>query len=209
MPPDPLLTAIEEYYSARFAEHGPTAKGVDWNSSESQRLRFDQLAKLFRNGSERFSVNDYGCGYGAFAEYLDRRGFDATYRGFDLSAPMVEHARATFSGRPRIEFVLGDQLERADYTVASGIFNVKLGFAGEDWQAHVDKTVDALATASGLGFAFNMLTSYADEDRKRPDLFYGDPSRFFDRCKRRHSRNVALLHDYDLWEFTIIVRTAS
>jgi SAM-dependent methyltransferase len=207
MPPDSLLNAVESYYSAKFAEHGATAKGVDWNSSESQALRFDQLAELFRHGSQRFSVNDYGCGYGAFAEYLERRAFDATYRGFDLSPAMVEHARATFSGRPRIEFVQGDRLAPADYTVASGVFNVKLGFAEGDWAAYVDETLDALAASSHRGFAFNMLTSYSDEDRKRPDLFYADPGRFFERCKRCYSRHVALLHDYDLWEFTIIVRT--
>ena len=40
----------------------------------------------------------------------------------------------------------------------------------------------------------------------RPDLYYADPCELFDRCKRRYSRNVALLHDYDLYEFTILVR---
>ena len=40
----------------------------------------------------------------------------------------------------------------------------------------------------------------------RPHLHYGDPLWFFDWCKRKYSRNVALLHDYDLYDFTIIVR---
>ena len=40
----------------------------------------------------------------------------------------------------------------------------------------------------------------------RPDLFYADPCWLFDQCKRRHSRDVALLHDYGLYEFTILVR---
>jgi hypothetical protein len=30
----------------------------------------------------------------------------------------------------------------------------------------------------------------------------------FDLCKRRYSRNVALLHDYEIYEFTILVRKA-
>jgi len=42
----------------------------------------------------------------------------------------------------------------------------------------------------------------------RPDLHYADPCVLFDRCKRRHSPRVALLHDYGLWEFTILVRKA-
>jgi hypothetical protein len=53
-----------------------------------------------------------------------------------------------------------------------------------------------------------MLTKYSDAERMagRPDLFYGDPLFFFDFCKRNFSRNVALLHDYGLYDFTIIVR---
>jgi hypothetical protein len=51
-----------------------------------------------------------------------------------------------------------------------------------------------------------MLTSYSDPERMRPELYYGDPRFFFDRCKRDYTRNVALLHDYDLYEFTIIAR---
>jgi hypothetical protein len=56
------------------------------------------------------------------------------------------------------------------------------------------------------GFAFNMLTSYSDADRMRSDLHYGDPCRFFDYCKRTYSKQVALLHDYGLYEFTVLVR---
>jgi hypothetical protein len=56
------------------------------------------------------------------------------------------------------------------------------------------------------GFAFNCLTAYSDQDKMRPDLHYADPCELFDICKRKYSRNVALLHDYGLYEFTILVR---
>ena len=58
------------------------------------------------------------------------------------------------------------------------------------------------------GFSFNMLTKYSDTDRmaERPDLFLGDPLLYFDFCKRNFSRDVALLHDYGLYDFTILVR---
>jgi hypothetical protein len=60
--------------------------------------------------------------------------------------------------------------------------------------------------AACKGFAFNCLTTYSDPERLRDDLYYGDPCYYFDLCKRLYSRHVALLHDYGLWEFTIIVR---
>jgi SAM-dependent methyltransferase len=201
-----ILTAVEEYYSSRFAEHGASARGVDWNSEESQQLRFEQLAQLFRGEEARFSVNDLGCGYGAFATFLRRRGFEAAYTGYDLSQSMLEHARTTFAGEPDVQFKEGTELSLADYSVASGVFNVKLGFDDDAWRAYVDHMIADLAHASRKGFAFNMLTSYSDPDKRRSDLFYEDPRELFDVCKRSYSPHVALLHDYGLWEFTVIVR---
>jgi SAM-dependent methyltransferase len=201
---DPILTAVERYYSGRFAEHGATARGVDWNSPESQELRFEQLLRVADLEQGRYSLNDFGCGYGALLGYLRARGIEVDYRGFDLSESMLEHARTEYPG---VSFVgSADAVESADYTVASGIFNVKLDTPPEVWRQYVLDTLDTIARLSTKGFAFNMLTSYSDADRMRDDLYYGDPRFFFDRCKRQYARNVALLHDYGLYEFTTIVR---
>ena len=96
----------------------------------------------------------------------------------------------------------------ADYSVASGQFNVRLQHSADAWHAYVVDTLDLLHECSRLGFAFNCLTSYSDPERMRADLHYADPCALFDLCKRRYSRKVALLHDYELYEFTMLVRTA-
>jgi SAM-dependent methyltransferase len=202
-----ILDAVERYYSAKFDEHGARPEGVDWNSAESQELRFEQLAQLFRGRTDEFSVNDLGCGYGAFASFLRRESYDARYVGYELSPAMLDAARGDFAPDGKVRFVQGSDLEPADYSVASGIFNVRLGFDDEEWRAYVEATIEGLARASAAGFAFNMLTSYSDPERRRPDLYYADPREFFDLCKTRYSRHVALLHDYGLWEFTMLVRT--
>ena len=71
------------------------------------------------------------------------------------------------------------------------------------------RTLNELDRTSRLGFAFNCLTSYSDADKKRDYLYYADPCKLFDLCKRRYSKQVALLHDYGLYEFTILVRKMS
>jgi SAM-dependent methyltransferase len=201
-----LLDAVQRYYSEKVTEHGPTAKGVDWNSEASQELRFEQLLKVCDFAST-FTINDYGCGYGALVRYLEERGWRFRYTGFDISARMLEQARELVGDSERYRFVAdADELERADYTVASGIFNVRLDAGDDAWETHVLATLDRLDALSERGFAFNMLTSYSDPDRMRPDLYYADPRAIFDRCKRSYSRWVALLHDYGLYEFTILVR---
>ena len=93
--------------------------------------------------------------------------------------------------------------EIADYSVASGIFNVRLERDDAEWWEYLCSTLDLLDRTSRLGFSFNCLTSYSDADKMKPYLYYADPCKVFDLCKRKYSRNVALLHDYNLYEFTI------
>jgi SAM-dependent methyltransferase len=201
-----LLDAVQRYYSGKIAEHGPTARGVDWNDQGSQELRFEQLLKLC-DLEAPVTINDYGCGYGALASYLAERGIRFRYTGFDISERMLEQARDLLDGVEECRFVTADeQLETVDYTVASGIFNVRLDAADDAWERHVFATLERLDRLSTRGFAFNMLTSYSDPERMRADLYYADPREMFDHCKRTFSRWVALLHDYGLYEFTILVR---
>ena len=201
-----FFASLARYFDRTLDEHGASPRGVDWNSGESQTLRFEQLLRVRRDGGA-FSLNDYGCGYGALAGFLHDRGLDVDYRGFDVSERMVEEARRVHGGSSGVAFVTAaSELEPADVTVASGVFNLRLDVGDDAWRAYILDTLGELDRLGTRGFAFNMLTSYSDADRMRPDLFYGDPAFFFDHCKRAFSRNVALLHDYDLYEFTILVR---
>jgi SAM-dependent methyltransferase len=202
-----LLRQTRQYYDGRLAEHGPTARGVDWNSEESQHLRFRELARLLDDADA--SVLDYGCGYGALRGYLREQGHLGLYVGFDISERMIESARAG-AADPAARFESArDALQPVDYTLASGIFNVKQHASDEDWHRYVIETIGDLAAVSTRGFAFNALSRYSDVERRRPDLYYADPLELFDYCKRHISRFVSLLHDTPLYEFTILVRLAS
>lgn len=201
-----LLSQVAAYYSDKLAEHGESPRGVDWNGEESQWLRFGQLCKIVAPRTS-FSINDLGCGYGALIDYIEGQYDEVTYCGLDVSASMVEAARKRFAGRRGIQFVCASEPEEmADFGVASGVFNVRQGHTDADWRAYMETTLDILDKTSRIGFAFNCLTAYSDKDKMRDYLFYADPGSWFDFCKRRYSRNVALLHDYGLYEFTILVR---
>jgi SAM-dependent methyltransferase len=202
----PILETVARYYSEKVERFGATAAGVDWNSAGSQRLRFDQLLVLDEAPTGR-SINDYGCGYGELLTYLGETGRDWTYAGFDIADAMIERARVLHGANPQASFTTSSaSLEPADYAVASGIFNVRLGHEPDVWLAYVLETIADLDRLGRAGFAFNMLSTYSDPPRRRADLYYGDPRLFFDYCKQRFSSRVALLHDYPLYEFTIIVR---
>lgn len=204
---DDILESTARYYGEKISQHGATAKGVDWNSTDSQWARFEQLLKVSKS-EEALSINDYGCGYGALIEYLVSQGRTITsYCGFDISGPMLGRAQNLHPNLPQCRFVGNESdIALADYTVASGIFNVRLETSDQDWQDYILHTLGIINRLSAKGFAFNLLTSYSDPERMRPDLFYADPLWLFDYCKRNFSKYVSLLHDYPLYEFTILVR---
>ncbi|MEP7288193.1 MAG: class I SAM-dependent methyltransferase [Chloroflexota bacterium] len=200
-----LLAQVSNYYGEKLHDHGPTPRGVDWNTEESQVIRFQQLMRV-HEGDGGFEINDYGCGYGALIDYLRAKAFQFSYTGYDIARPMIEQAQQIYATLPYCHFLHSDDLQPADYTVASGIFNVRFAIPDPVWHDYMLRVIETMWAASRSALAFNALTSYSDHDKRRPDLFYADPTFLFDYCKRHLSRNVVLLHDYNLWEFTIIVR---
>jgi SAM-dependent methyltransferase len=180
---------------------------VDWSTAASQELRFSRVLQVVDEKDDS-SLIDYGCGYGAMLDYLSAIGRPVEYRGFDISETMIQAALARHAGVARASFTADpSQLAPADYVVASGIFNVKLGHTAVAWWDYVCQTLAIMQSLARRGFAFNMLTAHSDPHKQRDDLFYADPIRVFDLCRQRFSPRVALLHDYPLYEFTIIVRT--
>lgn len=201
-----LLEEVATYYAEKLRQHGQTPQGVDWNSISGQWLRFRQLAQLF-DGNQRFSINDLGSGYGAFYDFISQHHTLATYTGIDICEAMTEAAQRRYAGQAQARFICAASPDQtADYTVTSGIFNVRFGRTDPEWQAYLETTLDSLDRTSRRGFAFNCLTRYADADKMKANLYYADPCQLFDLCKRKYSRNVTLLHDYDLYEFTLLVR---
>ena len=202
----PDLEIVKNYFEKSVEAHGPTPQGVDWNSEFSQEIRFEQLLKIC-DPTNPFSIVDYGCGYGAMADYLTKKGFKANYFGFDIVDKMLITARETHAGKSKRTFIEDrNLLPVCDYVVASGIFNYRANISFEDWTTYTISTFHQFNELSQKGFSSNFLTKYSDTDHMRADLYYADPCYLFDYCKRNFSKNVALLHDYTIYDFTILVR---
>lgn len=203
---DLILSNINHYYTKRILTHGATPKGVDWNGEDSQFVRFEQLSKIINK--DIFSINDIGCGYGKYFEFLQNRFSNFNYYGFDLSQEMINNAKSLYSNMGG-GFMQVDNLkniEKADYSVASGIFSVKMEHNESEWLSYILDTLEKMNDKSNNGFSFNMLTKYSDKEYMKDNLYYADPLFIFDYCKRNFSKQVALLHDYGLYEFTILIK---
>jgi len=201
------LNQIAKWYSGCLRTFEAEPRGVNWKDEASQKLRFEKLMWVVHENREdsEISVNDLGCGYGALYNYITKCSLKISkYYGYDISEDMLTAARECIKSEKAI-FINSDRvLYIADYSFASGIFNVKLSEDKDVWIKYMEHTLINLNEKSRKGFAFNALSTYVDYEE--PHLYYADPCYFFDFCKKRLSKKVSLLHDYDLYEWTIIVR---
>ena len=200
------IDEIKSFFGETLDTYGATPLGANWNSETSQEVRFEQLVKIC-DRTRPFSMIDYGCGYGALINFLTVRGYTVTYTGYDLLKSMVEKAQVLFKDRANCGFTTHfEELKTSDYVVSSGIFNIRFQYTQDIWTEYVLETLHKMNDLSNKGFSFNMLTKYSDADHMRPHLYYADPGFLFDYCKTHFARNIALLHDYDLYDFTILVK---
>ena len=201
-----ILSDVAAYYAAKLDAYGTTPRGVDWNGPESHQLRHRQFLRLFDENRDG-SVIDLGCGFGDFFGFLRNAGHNGHFTGYDVAPNMIDAARKLHGeGDDRCWRVGAVPDETADFAVASGIFNVKGDVADESWLGYIRETLDVLARAGRHGFGFNILSLSSDPDRRRPNLYYADPAQMLGYCLSRYGRSVALLQDYGLYEFTVLVR---
>jgi SAM-dependent methyltransferase len=201
---EPVLASFEQ----RLRQFGADPRSAFWKDAEWQRRRYDILSRLFaaddRNGG--VTITDYGCGYGAFFDYLkDRPVMEGSrYIGIDLSAAMIEKAESHITD-PRAQFqrhliATGD----TDYAFACGTYNMNLGADEGEWAAYVKASLAQLWSKTRKALGFNMLRPDAPE--KFSGLYYADADEFLEFCKHALSPNVSFTDDSPLPDWTIFVR---
>ncbi|WP_158290212.1 trans-aconitate 2-methyltransferase [Ramlibacter sp. WS9] len=195
------------YYSRKIAQFGPQPSGVDWRCEPTQQLRFVQLLKLCDSVGD-FSLNDVGCGYGALLGYLARRRrlHRVDYLGIDIAPAMIEAARGAWP-RHKKRFVAAASSPRtADYSVASGVFNVRLDVDLAVWERFVERTLRQMRETSSLGFAFNLMTPVPPTVDSPAELYRPAPDQWIAFCERELGAKVQTLTGYGLHEQTLLVR---
>ena len=202
------LAPIAALYTLRLRECGASARGVYWKNEEGQQLRFEVLLGVvdLKDDVGGISINDLGCGYGAFFSFLADRPLmqGSQYVGYDISEEMVlEAARRIKDPRARFSHSL-IATRAADYSFVSGTYNMKLDERDRDWSAYVEENLKQLWSVTKKGLAFNML-DVRTKNRKESDLYYADWQVFRDFCVHELSPHVTVMREYPLDEWTIYV----
>ena len=198
------LKKIENLYSNNIRAHGVSSKAVGWNSKESQYLRFEKLLSMI-DLNEEFSINELGCGYGELYKYLINKNYDFTlFNGYDISEEMLKECEVYLNQPSNLNLYHSSTIQTfSDYTIASGIFNIPFDNTSEEWQVYINKTIQNMYQFSKKAIAFNFLTTYVDYEAD--NLFYQNPEEIFRFCIENYGRNVQLIHNYNLYEFTVVI----
>jgi SAM-dependent methyltransferase len=151
---------------------------------------------------------DVGCGYGALAAFLADRypQADVDYLGIDVSPIMIRRARRRFRGDPKRRFRIGRNcLENADYTIASGIMNIRLGVSVAEWENLIRATLTDMRNKSRKGFAVNFLA--IPPRSAPPEMVYCAPaSRWALFCQEELACATEVREGYGLGEYTLLAR---
>jgi SAM-dependent methyltransferase len=141
----------EKFYTSAINIHGITAKGLNWNSKESQNIRFDVILEMLPHNLQLFTVVDAGCGFGDFYLYAQKKKqIFKKYIGVDSIVDMYSIASKRTGCEILIADICKDELPRASYYICSGAMNVLNPF-----ETHL--FIRNCYEASEHGFIFNIL----------------------------------------------------
>jgi len=201
---EPVLASFEK----RIAQFGADPRSAFWKDEEWQKRRHDILSRLFDEPDRLggISITDFGCGYGAFFDYLADRPVmkNSRYTGIDMSAAMIEEANARIrDSRATFQSHL-IATETADYTVVCGTYNMNLGANRDEWADYVKASLEQLWSKTTKAMGFNMLRFDAPD--QYPGLYYADGMEFVKFCNETLSPDITYTDDRPLPDWTIIIR---
>ena len=201
---EPVLASFEK----RVAQFGADPRSAFWKDEEWQKRRYDILSRLFDKPDRLggISITDFGCGHGAFFDYLADRPVmkNSRYTGIDMSAAMIEEANARIrDSRATFQSHL-IATETADYTVVCGTYNMNLGANRDEWADYVKASLEQLWSKTTKAMGFNMLRFNAPD--QYPGLYYADGMEFVKFCNETLSPDIAYTDDRPLPDWTIIIR---
>jgi len=150
----------KKFYASSIKTYGTTPKGLNWNSLESQNIRFDVILDMLPNDLSQLSIADAGCGFGDMYLYMLKKNKRVKkYTGIDSLRQMCKIA-ARKTGCEIIQAdICIDILPDADFYICSGAMNILEEF--ETYQFILN-----CYSSCKKGFIFNIL-----HGNKKSDTF--------------------------------------
>lgn len=203
-----------DYYEDLLAKHGDSPQALDWNSRESQRLRYQVLKELFVYGKKGsgVSVLDVGCGFGDLFGFFKAEGLlnrhKISYTGYDISPKILDVGRKKYpDARFAQKDILADrQVPQFDYVFCSGALNIRTAGREEHLEfvkEMIFRMYDLARHGAALNFLGEGMLPIADPgDLNSGRYFFFSPELILSYVRFVCGRYV-LRHDYHAGDFTV------
>ena len=192
------MSDLRNHYKTLFDEHGDSAKSVQCTDSKTQFKRFEILSEV---DSELNSVIDLGCGLGDLYKYLNKKNNHIKYLGLDFVEEFIDAANKNLSTNCvdfKVFDILNEEIPQGyDYIILSGVFN---NIREDNW-GFMKNALRKMFKSCNKGISFNAMSTYVDYYDE--GLFYVDPCKVFDFCKKELGAKVTLRNDYVVKENSI------
>ncbi|WP_457748204.1 class I SAM-dependent methyltransferase [Sulfurimonas sp.] len=176
----------EIFYKNALKKYGISASGLNWHSTQSQKIRFEVIHSLLSKGLKSYSLIDAGCGFGDFYLYLqERQSLPKQYIGVDFLECMCNITQ-TATAQPTLQKdITKQELPNADYIVCSGALNILTKFESYQFIYNCFKH-------SNVAFVFNIL--YGDIQSQTYNYFNKDDIKNI--IKELNVKNVKIEEGY-------------
>ena len=195
---------FRNHYKNVFLEHGMNSKGVDWGNKEwATVIRHKKMLEIIKeNASNKITLLDVGCGYGALLDTIIEKQLNISYTGVDVVDEMIIAARKK---HPEVKFITGDilnvNLEKYDYIVCNGIMTQKLNVSITEMNKYVQKLIQRMFALCNKGVVFNVMNTYVNY--QKDNLYYRNPSELLAWCMSEITPSIKIDCSYELWyEYT-------
>ncbi len=178
-----------DFYKSAYKKHGLSACGLNWNSKESQHVRFEVITSFLKDELASSSIVDAGCGFGdLYFFWLEKALHVEGYMGIDSVQNSIDICRQRL---PKVTFfckdILKDSLPSADWYVASGSLNILSEF--QTWLF-----LEKMLAYSKKGIVFNILegdkkSEYFNYQRKEDIMLFAESKGFKFRFKDGYLKN--------------------
>jgi len=123
-------------YKENFLREGPCPKGVFWNNTQSQYLRFQRLFNQFPKLPDTFTIHDVGCGICDLHSFLSSKHINHVYSGTEIVQEMVDYSLKKYPGIQiqNRDILFAPSNEKYDVVVLSGTLNLFSGVSHENWR---------------------------------------------------------------------------
>ena len=181
-----LEAEINSQYSERFERFGPTAKGVFWASNTRQEKRFNLILEEIKKIAQKqsvFEIADIGCGYGSFADYLNRnhKKIKFNYEGFDINPKFIKYCRSKFS-KENLRFKIDTKpSSKKDIVTMSGTYNLATTTNVSLWEQYLFSCLSECWSYTKTAMIFNLQTSKKSKISSQ-NIYYANTSTILDFC---------------------------